>query len=154
MCTHNHQLSNKKGLAIHHHPDNPSQKETKTRVCLYETWKELWHQFKIDEAEIANKITNPKNPNKCPMLLLACAPWEMVKCTDSSCLCMDCEDANVLKRGSHGSMLLIDRIINRVKGDMLSDVNNNDPGYHTIVTVQTSNDLVKLDKHHCYAFKV
>ena len=35
--------------------------------------------------------------------------------------------------------------INREKGDALSDIDNNDPGAHTINAVQILNDLAKLD---------
>ena len=67
----------------------------------------------------------------------------MIEGNNSSCLHVDCEGASALKHGSHSAISIIDTIINRVKDDALSDNGNNDPGTHTIDTVQILNDLVK-----------
>ena len=69
----------------------------------------------------------------------------MMKGADSLWLHTDCEGVSTLKHGSHGAMSIIDMIINRVKFDALSDIDNNDPVTHTINAVQTLNDLVNLE---------
>ena len=58
---------------------------------------------------------------------------------------MGCEGASALNHGSHSAMSIMDIIINRVKCNVLSDVDNNDLGTHNIDAVQILNDLMNFE---------
>ncbi|KAL7549077.1 hypothetical protein ACHAWF_012345 [Thalassiosira exigua] len=105
---------NKKDIANKRHPDFPSQVLKKQAMLRYETFDELWAKFRQEHADIAVRYTYEKLPNKCPKILRDHAPWEMIKAYDSSCLCIDCEGMNCLRRGISGAKSIIDDVLKRL----------------------------------------
>lgn len=97
---HNHQSPNAKDQICRKHPDFPRQRTYAPVIYRYETWDHLWSEFKREHPSIAGHIENSNQPNECPTILRTHAPWNMVKGSDSSCLCINCEGTNAVKRGS------------------------------------------------------
>ena len=105
--SHNAISPNKKDLAKQRHPSFPSQCICCRRIYRMETWNELWVAFKKYAPHIAEKIAVKDRPNECPSLLWKEAPWELVKGTDSSCLCTNCEGTNALRRGQNKACAIL-----------------------------------------------
>ena len=80
-------------------------------IYQYKTWDQLWVEFQREHPAMAMQIKNNNQPNKCPMLLWTHAPWNMIKGKDSSCLCINCEGTNAVRRGSKAVMRMIKPIV-------------------------------------------
>ena len=80
----------------------------------YELWDQLWSEFQKVEPGIANLIRNPEAKGECPTILRTFAPWEMVKGTNSSCLCLNCEGINACRCGSKTTIKAIEEVKNNV----------------------------------------
>jgi hypothetical protein len=91
---HNPISPNMKNLAVCCHPSNKALIQQSPCIHRYETWDQLWSEFKKVQPGIADKIRNTNNPNECPIMICTHAPWEMVKGTDSLCLCINCTGMN------------------------------------------------------------
>jgi hypothetical protein len=74
----------------------------------------LWSEFQKVKPGIANLIRNPEAKAECPTVLRTYAPWEMVKGTKSSCLCLNCEGMNACRRGSKATIKAIAEVKNNV----------------------------------------
>ena len=74
-------------------------------------WDQLWSEFEKVQPGIADKIRNTNNPNECPIMIQMYAPWEMVKGTDSSCLCINCEGMNACQSVCMGAVKVIAQLI-------------------------------------------
>ena len=108
LLKHNHPSPNAKDQLCKRHPDYPRQKIYAPVIYRYETWDQLWSDFKIKHPAIAAHIQNPNQPNECPSRLLRFhAPWNMMKGTDSSCLRINCEGTNAVKYGAKAAMAII-----------------------------------------------
>ena len=83
-------------------------------IYCYETWEQLWSEFQTAHPVIADKICNPAAATECPTLLCTHAPWEMVKGTCASCLCVNCEGMNACRRGEKSSLKSINRLKNNI----------------------------------------
>jgi hypothetical protein len=104
---HNPQSPNAKDQMSRRHPDYPRLKQSAPTIYRYETWDQLWLDFKRQHTGIAAQIVNTNQINECPMALRTYAPWNMVKGKDSSCLCVNCEGTNAIKRGSKAALKLL-----------------------------------------------
>lgn len=107
LLKHNHPSPNAKDQICKRHPKYPRQKIYAPVIYRYETWDQLWSEFKIEHPAIAAHIQNPNQPNECPSRLRFHAPWNMMKGTDSSCLCINCEGTNAVKCGAKAAMAII-----------------------------------------------
>ncbi len=104
---HNPQSPNAKDQMSRRHPEIPRLKQSAPTIYRYETWDQLWLEFKRNHPGIAAQIANNNQPNECPMALRTYAPWNMVKGKDSSCLCVNCEVTNAIKRGSKATLKIL-----------------------------------------------
>lgn len=99
LVAHNHESPNAEDTIKEEHPQFPSCKRVAQRIYRYETWEQLWAEFKKTNKGIADLIGNPNYPDEPPTLFRSSAPWNMVKGRDSSCLCTNCETTNCALRG-------------------------------------------------------
>jgi hypothetical protein len=114
-------------LAVRHHPRNKALIQCSPRIYRYEMCNQLWSEFGKVQPGIADKIHNTISPNECPTMIRMYAPWEMVKGTDSLCLCINCKGMNSCWRGCMGAIKVIDQLIMQynVSSDEHFTVNNN-----------------------------
>jgi hypothetical protein len=143
--SHNHTSPNKKDMATRRHPDHPAQKQGQTavRIYQYETWDQLWQEFRKENKGIADNISNLNQLNECPMPLCKFAPWEMIKGKDSSCRCINCEGTNAVKRGAKAEIKAIDPIksnIDLTANDTLASSGNGDNGDNDSSNSDTDNN--------------
>ena len=115
--SHNATSPNTNDIAKRRHPLYPRQIETARRIYRMETWVELWAAFRKFAPHVAEKIATPNYPNECPTILRREAPWELVKGTDSGCLCTNCEGTNALCRGKSKACSAIDDIQESLMND-------------------------------------
>ena len=108
---HNHISPNRKDIDVRCDHRFPKKKQTAPQMYQYKPWNELWKAFQMEVPGIAAKIINPKQPHECPMLLRTHAPWEMTKGSDSSCLCINCEGTNAVRRGSKAAVNIIEKLL-------------------------------------------
>ncbi len=108
---HNHPSPNAKDQLCRRHPDYPRQKMCAPAIYRHETWDQLWVEFQQEHPAKAMQIKNNNQPIECPMLLRTHAPWNMIKGKDSSCLCINCEGTNAVRRGSKAIMRMIKPIV-------------------------------------------
>ena len=83
-------------------------------------------EFKRQHPTVAAGMTNRKHPNECPMLLRTYAPWNMVRGKEASCLCINCEGTNAVKRGSKAVLNLIQTIAPSIESEDNIDKDNDD----------------------------
>jgi hypothetical protein len=116
-----------KDLAVRRHPSNKALIQRSPHICRYKTWDQLWSEFEKVQPGIADKIRTTISPNECRTMIRTYAPWEMVKGTDSSCLCINCKGMNACKHGCMGAIKFIDQLIMQynVSADEHFTVNNN-----------------------------
>jgi hypothetical protein len=114
-------------LAVCCHSSNKALIQRSPHIYRYETWDQLWSEFEKVQPGIADKIRNTNNPNECPMMIQTYALWEMVKGTDSSCLCINCEGMYACQCGCMGAIKVIDQLIMQynVSSDKHFTVNDN-----------------------------
>ena len=74
----------------------------------------MWNEVEKDEPGISDKVRNREYPKECPSILHKYAPWQLIKCKDSSCLCTNCEGTNAVKRGVSGAIKTIAPIVNNL----------------------------------------
>ena len=131
---HNHPSPNKKDIITRRHPDYPAQKQEAVKIYRYETWNELWEEFQAKNSGIADKIRNREYPKECPSMLRTYAPGQLVKGKDSSCLCINCEGTNAVRRGRRAATKAIEPLktnINNNKDDTEDWMDDIDPTYDT-----------------------
>jgi hypothetical protein len=116
-----------KDLAVRCHPSNKALIQQRPPIYRYEMWDQLWSEFEKVQPGIADKIRNTNNPNECPMMIQMYPPWEMVKGTDSLCLCINCKGMNACQGGCTGAIKVINQLIMQynVSSDEHFTVNNN-----------------------------
>lgn len=112
--SHNCVSPNKKDVMMIRHPIFRKQYETKIKIYRYESWDELWVAFQKYSPGIAARIVNKSNPSKAPTMLSKFAPPELVKGKDASCLCINCEGTNQIKRGGRTAGDILKKILANV----------------------------------------
>ena len=127
---------NKRDIVKRRHKLYPAQQQKKQAMHRYETMDELWAKFKKEHADLGAKYLNEKMPNTCPRILRDNSPWEMRRAHDSSCLCINCEGMNVLRRGVSAACTAIDTII----ANAIDSIDNNND-----VSI-ISNDIFRLNE--------
>ena len=140
---HNHQSPNIKDQICRKHPDFPRQRTYAPVIYRYETWDHLWSEFKREHPSIAEHIANCNQPNECPTLLRTHAPWNMVKGSDSSCLCINCEGTNAVKRGSKRAIEMMKSVL---QVDLVHNENNLDADDSEIVVLDGDDDEYEADE--------
>ena len=108
--SHNHTSPDTRDMAKRTHPKHRSKMEVAPKIFRYEPWDQLWSKFQKVEPGIANLIRNPEAKAECPTILRTYAPWEMVKGTNSSCLCLNCEGMNACRCGSKSTVKAIEEV--------------------------------------------
>ena len=105
---------NKNDEVKRRHPLYPVQVESKQAMLRFETSNELWLKFILEHVEMAINMRNVKMPNTAPMRFRSNAPWKMHKAMDTGCLCKDCVNFHLLRRGTTGACAAIDKIVGRM----------------------------------------
>ena len=112
-----------------------------------ETWDEVWKSFQNYSPEVANFIFNENNPNKCPSILKTLAPWELVQGIYSTCLCVNYEGTNALRRGKNKACEYIEDILSPPDLDNDKIYDDKEPEKVPVVLVSLQeNDKNKLRK--------
>jgi hypothetical protein len=144
---HNHQSPNAKDQICRKHPDFPRQKTYAPVIYRYETWDHLWSEFKREHPSIAGHIENHNQPNECPTILRTHAAWNMVKGTDSSCLCINCEGTNAVKRGSKAAIEMLKSVLTADVADNLNDADEEADARVTAKLQKICNILEQVSKY-------
>ena len=77
------------------------QWETAPRIFKFETWDELWAQFKTAKPASWAKRVQEKHPDRFPQTFINNTPWNLVEGKCVSCLCQTCENCERHTRARH-----------------------------------------------------